>query len=90
MERGKQQLNVLEDLKLILRDTLQLGARSQSLNVGSGLLGSMPELDSMAVVSVITAIEEQFGFAVEDDEISAETVATLGNLCDFVTEKLRD
>jgi acyl carrier protein len=89
MDRGKQ-VTVLEDLKLILRDTLQLGARSQTLTVESGLLGSIPELDSMAVVSVITAIEEQFGFVVEDDEISAETFATVGNLCDFVTEKLRD
>ena len=89
MDRGKQ-VTVLEDLKLILRDTLQLGARSQSLTASSGLLGSIPELDSMAVVSVITAIEEQFGFVVEDDEISAETFATVGNLCDFVTEKLRD
>jgi acyl carrier protein len=89
MDHGKQG-TVLEDLKLILRDTLQLGARSQTLTVRSELLGSIPELDSMAVVSVITAIEEQFGFVVEDDEISADTFATVGNLCDFVTEKLRD
>ena len=42
----------------------------------------------MAVVYVITALEERFGFEVEDDDISAETFATLGTLTEFVEEKL--
>ena len=51
------------------------------------LLGSIPELDSMAVVQIITAIEEQLGVTVNDDEISAETFATLGSLARFIAEK---
>jgi acyl carrier protein len=52
------------------------------------LLGSIPELDSMAVVTVITMIEERFGIVVDDDEISAETFETVGTLYDFVNAKL--
>ncbi|MCB1728823.1 MAG: acyl carrier protein, partial [Gammaproteobacteria bacterium] len=49
---------------------------------------SIPEFDSMAVVSVITALEDQLGIIVEDDDISGETFETLGNLTQFVQSKL--
>ena len=79
----------LDELKRVLRDTLQLGPRAAALTEKSPLLGTIPELDSMAVVVVMTAVEERFGFTIADDEVSAETFATLGSLADFVDEKLR-
>lgn len=42
----------------------------------------------MAVVTLLTAMEEQFNFTVEDDDISADTFATFGSLVDFVEAKL--
>ncbi|AVR94748.1 acyl carrier protein [Pseudoduganella armeniaca] len=78
----------LEEVKTIVIDVLALGAAGQSLDEHSALLGSIPELDSMAVVQLIGALEEHFGFAVDDDEISAETFATLGSLAAFVKHKL--
>ena len=72
----------------VLDRVLQLGARSKSLQLDSALLGGIPELDSMAVVGVITALEECFGFAVDDDEIDGSTFATLGTLVAFVDAKL--
>jgi acyl carrier protein len=77
----------LDDVKSILRDTLQLGDRADALTADTALLGSLPELDSMAVVAVITGIEEAFGIVVEDDEISAETFETVGSLCAFIDTK---
>ncbi len=79
---------ILDEVKRVLRDALQLGRRADALTSQSQLLGTIPELDSMAVVTVITAVEERFGFTVADDDISAETFATLGSLTDFVNEKL--
>ena len=78
----------LDDVKLILADVLSLGAAGRALDAGSPLLGAIPELDSMAVVNLITALEEHFGITVEDDEISADTFATLGSLAAFVAHKL--
>jgi len=80
-------VNVADDLKLLLADNLQLGARAQSMTRDSALLGALPELDSQGVVQLITAIEEYFGFAVADDEVSADTFATFGTLVDFVASK---
>lgn len=78
----------LEEVKNILADVLSLGAAKDSLTEQSALLGSIPEFDSMAVVNLITALEEHFGIVVDDDEISASTFETLGTLTAFVQEKL--
>ncbi|MFO7579570.1 acyl carrier protein [Nitrosomonas halophila] len=78
----------LEAVKDILGNVLGLGDRKQALTADSVLLGNIPELDSMAVVNVITALEEYFDFSVDDDEISAQTFETLGSLTRFVEQKL--
>jgi acyl carrier protein len=70
----------LEEVKNILGDVLSLGDAKNALTEHSALLGSIPELDSMAVVNLITALEEHFGISVDDDEISATTFETLGSL----------
>ena len=75
-------------LKNILAGTLQLGARAESLTAGSPLLGAIPEFDSMAVVTVLTMIEDEFGITVEDDEVSADVFETLGALAAFVEAKV--
>ena len=51
-------------------------------------LGAIPELDSMAVVSLITSPEDQFGLEVDDDDIDGSTFATVGSLADFVSAKI--
>jgi acyl carrier protein len=81
-------MNVAEDIKTMLAEVLSLGSRKSQLNESTPLLGSIPELDSMAVVNVITAMEDRFGISVGDDEISADTFATLGSLIGFVEGKL--
>lgn len=75
-------------VKNLLSQALQLGPRAEALTPESPLLGAVPELDSMAVVTILTAMEEHFGFSVDDDEISADTFATLATLTDFVEQKL--
>ena len=72
----------------ILRDTLQLGARSSTLQPDSPLLGGIPEFDSMAVVTVLTTLEDELGIAVDDDELSADVFRTVGTLTDYVEQKL--
>lgn len=81
-------LNILPDVKNLLSRTLQLGSRADALTAASPLLGTLPELDSMAVVAILTALEDHFGFTIADDEISAETFDTLGSLSEFVAHKL--
>jgi acyl carrier protein len=78
----------IDDVKSILRDALQIGDRANNFDSATPLLGHVPELDSMAVVTVLTAIEETFDFEVDDDEMTATTFDTVGSLVDFVEQKL--
>ena len=77
----KQALGVLDEV-------LSLNGRAASFTRSTHLLGSIPELDSMAVVSLITSLEERFGVVVDDDEIDGAAFATVGSLVDFVSGKL--
>lgn len=80
-------MKYLEEVKTLLIDVLNLGPSGQALDADSPLLGSLPELDSMAVVTLIGALDEHFGIAIDDDDISASTFATLGSLARFVAER---
>jgi acyl carrier protein len=79
-------MKYLDEVKTILTDVLGLDPAT-SMSADTPLLGSLPELDSMAVVSLIGALEDHFGIAVDDDDISASTFATLGSLAAFVEQK---
>jgi len=79
----------IDQIKTILTDVLSLGDAGRQLDADSPLLGALPELDSMAVVSLIAALEEHFDIAIDDDDISASTFATLGSLAAFVDDKRR-
>lgn len=77
----------LDDVKHILIDVLALPPGVE-MNEQTALLGSLPELDSMAVVNLIGALESHFGISVADDEIDAASFETLGSLAAFVACKL--
>lgn len=79
-----------EIVRDILLQSLQLEGASAELTLETELLGNIPEMDSMAVVTVLTALEEHYGFFIDDDEISAETFETVGTLVLFVTNKSSD
>ena len=70
--------------------TLNLEGRSASFSDDTALIGALPELDSMGVVSLLTAFEEQFGIVVEDDEIDGSIFQTFGTLLSFIEAKLAE
>ncbi len=75
-----------------LRDVLAraLGlapARVAAFNAQTGLFGQLPELDSMAVAGLLTAIEDHLGIVIEDDEVDAEMLESYGALLAFVATK---
>ncbi len=80
-------MDIEKFVKNILKQQLQLGARADELTLDTVLLGALPEMDSMGVVNIITALEDQIG-TIDDDEIDAEVFATLGSLVEFVGRKL--
>nr|WP_041656353.1 phosphopantetheine-binding protein [Azoarcus sp. KH32C] len=78
-------LNIQQQVLVLLDEVLSLNGRGLQFDADSPLLGSVPELDSMAVLAVIHAIEERFGISIPDDEIDGSSFATVGTVVDFVT-----
>ncbi len=83
-------MNVHQEVLRILDEVLSLGGRAKAFTPDTPLLGAIPELDSMAVVTLITSLEEQLGIVVDDDDIDGATFATVGSLTAFVGGKLED
>lgn len=81
-------LNMRGEVLAVLDDVLSLKGRSLSFRDDTHLLGSVPELDSMAVASVLASLEERFGIVINDDEIDASTFATVGSLVAYIQGKL--
>ncbi len=79
-------MQVADELKTILDDVLSLEGRAKAFDADTALLGAIPELDSMAVVGLITAVEERFGVEIADDEIDGSVFATFGSLLAFVEQ----
>lgn len=78
---------ISDEVKRILAEVLDLNAAAENLSAETPLAGHLPEFDSMAAVAILTALEDQFGVIIDDDEIDASIFETVGSLIAFVTNK---
>lgn len=70
----------------VLTETLGLDP-ARPLDASTPLFGSLPELDSMAVVEVIVALQQHFGVEIDEDDITAEAFASVSTLAELVNGK---
>jgi acyl carrier protein len=78
-----------ENVKAVVVATLGIKDRADDLVPESELLGNLPELDSLAVVELLIALQDRFGIEIEDNEILGEVFETLGQLTAFIDSKVR-
>ena len=72
-----------------LRDSLSIDqARVDAMDSDTPLFGALPELDSMAVATLLTELEDRLGVIIDDDEVDAEMLETFGALVAFAEAKL--
>lgn len=72
----------------VLREALQLGDGVEAFDESTKLYGSMPELDVMAIITVVAGLEEEFNIDFDDDDISAEAFESVGSLTCLIQSKL--
>ena len=80
----------LEQVLDVLAESLDGALPISELNEEAPLLGAIPELDSMAIVGIITSIEERFGIIFDDDELDAEMFETVGTLRNQIVSKMEN
>lgn len=80
---------LLREVVEVLVSSLMLSADAgASLESETRLFGNLPELDSMAVATVLTAIEDRFHIVIDDEDVTAEMFDTVGSLVAFVQANL--
>ncbi len=71
-------------LRAIFADILGLGPdRAAALAPDDGLFGTLPELDSMAVATLLTEVEDRLGMVIDDEDVDADLFATYGSFLAF-------
>jgi acyl carrier protein len=83
-------MNVTDSVLRVLDDALNLQGRALAFDLNTPLLGALPELDSMAVLALITGLENQFGIGFQDDQLDGAAFATVGSLTALVEQALAD
>ncbi len=81
-------MSTFDEVKKTVVAVLQLKGDAADLNPKSHLLGAIPELDSMSVVTILTMLEDSYGFCIEDDEVDGDVFETLESLTAFIDRKL--
>ena len=79
---------MLECVHSIVLSALGLDSRRLPLAEDTRLLGQLPEMDSMAILAIVTAIESETGIRIDDAAIGAADFASLGSLCEFYKRQI--
>lgn len=79
--------DTLDSVKAVVVRTLEISDRADTLEAATPLFGSMPELDSLALLELAASLEEQFGFVMADEDFTEEVFATIGSLAEFVERR---
>ena len=80
---------VVEDtVRGVLVDVLGIAPdRAATFDEATPLFGALPELDSMAVATLLTELEDRLGITIDDDEVDVEMFETFGALVAFARDK---
>lgn len=81
-------MTIEKELLMLLDTTLGLRGKGLAFLPETRLLGALPEFDSMAIVNLVTGIEERFGVRIDDEEIEGRLFATVASLLAFVQHKV--
>jgi acyl carrier protein len=73
---------------LVIDEALNLHGRTKTFTPDTALLGSLPELDSMSVLALVSGLENRFDVSFPDDYLNASVFATVGSLSRSVDERL--
>ena len=80
--------DTLDRVKVVIVKTLGIRDRVHTLEASTELFGSLPELDSMAIVTLAVNLEREFDFEIDDEDFRGEVFETIGTLAEFVEQKI--
>jgi acyl carrier protein len=81
--------NTIKDkLNSIINQKLKLSKLSEEIGENEDL--SDYGLNSISIIRLIIAMEEEFSIEVDDEELTIEPFKTIGNILAFINSKIND
>jgi acyl carrier protein len=80
-------IETVERVRDVVVRVLGIEDRASQIDATTPLFGSIPELDSMAVLELATVLEQEFGIVIDDDDFTGEVFETVGSLAAFVEQR---
>ena len=77
--------DILEKVKNIIAD--KLGVEASKISESSSFVDDLGA-DSLDVVDIVMAFEDEFGIKVDDEEL--EKFSTVGDVVEYLKEKVKD
>jgi serine O-acetyltransferase len=78
---------VVERLVLLLKTTVEGVTKIDAIDESTPLLGAGVGMDSIEVLRLACALEEEFGITVDEGELGARHLRTVGSLASFVARR---
>lgn len=79
-------MTTLNTLLHILDRDLNLQGKALTFTEATPLRGALPQLDSMAIVTLVSSLEEAFSFEFPEDKLDGAVFDTVGTLLGVVQE----
>jgi acyl carrier protein len=79
-------VEALDLAKKVLATNLQLEV--DQLTAETEVFGNFPQFNSLTIVGVIGSIEDELDCVIDDDEITTDIFATVGDLAEFIASRM--
>jgi acyl carrier protein len=87
MDTSPTRADLVPGIADLLAEILGIEERRHALTADTELFGALPELDSLSVLELATALEERYDVVIEDEDFTGEVFATIGSLAEFVASR---
>ena len=81
-------VTLANQLKTIMAEELDVNLKVEEIDENASLFEDGLGLDSIAIVELVSLVEQHFGFQFSDAELTPESFNNLNVLADFVSAKL--
>ena len=76
-------------IKKVLVQKLLQGLGPDDIENDTSLIELGVGADSVATLEFVVALEEEFQISIDEDEINPELLATVGNISDYISRRIK-
>ncbi len=80
-------LNMQEQIKTIICNEVLVGLSADDIGDDASLISELA-MDSIQILALITGVESEFGFTLEDEDLDMDNLSSVNRIADFVQNKM--